>query len=127
MKADQNRVPPTQLYWVFKLGESLRNQMPLLTNECFSFIRNSWPSISIDASGVGVHGSEEAGTFRQSEDYFRRLIRRAAAHLAEEIYECADGADALKAYTAHQPDLVFMDIRMPRMNGLSATMQIKQV
>jgi two-component system response regulator DegU len=55
----------------------------------------------------------------------RRLIRRAIAHLAEEIYECADGADALKAYTEHQPDLVFMDVRMPRMDGL-ATRQIKE-
>jgi CheY-like chemotaxis protein len=56
----------------------------------------------------------------------RRLIRRAIAHLAVEIHECADGADALQAYTDHQPDLVFMDVRMPRMDGLAATRQIIQ-
>jgi CheY-like chemotaxis protein len=54
----------------------------------------------------------------------RRLIRRTISHLAEKIYECEDGADALKAYTEHQPDLVFMDVRMPRMDGLTATRQI---
>jgi len=54
----------------------------------------------------------------------RRLIRRAVAHLADEIYECEDGADALKAYSEHQPDLVLMDVRMPRMDGLAATRQI---
>jgi CheY-like chemotaxis protein len=56
----------------------------------------------------------------------RRLIRRAIAHLAIDIYECEDGADALKAYEEHQPALVLMDIRMPRLDGLAATRQIMQ-
>lgn len=54
----------------------------------------------------------------------RRLIRRAIAHLANEIHECADGADAMSAYLEYRPDLIFMDIRMPRLDGLMATRQI---
>jgi two-component system response regulator DegU len=57
----------------------------------------------------------------------RRLIRRAIAQAAQEIYECADGVDSLEAYSEHRPDLVFMDVRMPRMDGLAATKKIKQV
>jgi CheY-like chemotaxis protein len=51
----------------------------------------------------------------------RRLIRRATSDMADQIFECEDGADALAAYVEHRPDLVLMDVRMPRMDGLTAT------
>jgi CheY-like chemotaxis protein len=54
----------------------------------------------------------------------RKLIRRAISYLATEVNECEDGADALSAYATHQPDIVFMDIRMGRMDGLCATREI---
>ena len=54
----------------------------------------------------------------------RRLIRRAISDIADNIFECEDGADALTAYTEHRPDAVLMDVRMPRMDGLSATRQL---
>src|SRR5262245_16544671 len=37
---------------------------------------------------------------------------------------CADGAQAVDAVTAHQPDVVVMDIRMRVMNGIEATRRI---
>jgi CheY-like chemotaxis protein len=57
----------------------------------------------------------------------RRLIRRTVSHLVADIHECEDGADALKAYSEYRPDLVFMDVRMPRMDGLTATKEILNV
>ena len=54
----------------------------------------------------------------------RRLIRRAVSDIADNIFECEDGADALAAYNAHRPDIVLMDVRMPRMDGLLATRQL---
>ena len=54
----------------------------------------------------------------------RRLIRRSLADVASEVRECEDGAGALAAYEEHLPDLVLMDVRMPRMDGLSATRQL---
>jgi CheY-like chemotaxis protein len=48
------------------------------------------------------------------------------AEIATEIWECVDGAGALAAYAIHRPHLVLMDIRMPLMDGLAATKQIRQ-
>lgn len=54
----------------------------------------------------------------------RRLIKSVVADLAEEIVECADGAEALIAYREQLPDWVLMDIEMPVLDGLAATRQI---
>jgi CheY-like chemotaxis protein len=40
------------------------------------------------------------------------------------IFAWENGADALAVYAEHHPDAVLMDLRMPRMDGLTATRQI---
>jgi len=45
--------------------------------------------------------------------------------MAEAIAECCDGALALAAYAEQRPDWVLMDIRMPEMDGITATRGIK--
>ncbi len=55
----------------------------------------------------------------------RDLIRSIVATVADEVYECEDGADALAAYVAHEPDWVLMDLAMKNVNGITATKMIK--
>jgi DNA-binding NarL/FixJ family response regulator len=42
----------------------------------------------------------------------------------EVVAEAADGAEVLEAAERHQPDVILMDLRMPVVNGLTATSQI---
>ena len=54
----------------------------------------------------------------------RRMIRRVVAKANDEVYECADGTEAVAVYIRFQPDWVLMDIEMPKMDGIAATRAI---
>jgi two-component system LytT family response regulator len=53
------------------------------------------------------------------EDLARAVVREyLAAHLDVEVAaECANGYEALKAAALYQPDLLFLDIQMPKLDG----------
>lgn len=42
-----------------------------------------------------------------------------------EMYEASDGREAVQFVKEHRPDVVLMDVRMPEVDGLTATVQIK--
>lgn len=54
----------------------------------------------------------------------RGLIRSLVSDLAEDISECADGAEAIDLYAELQPDWVLMDWQMEKVDGIAATRRI---
>jgi DNA-binding NarL/FixJ family response regulator len=58
----------------------------------------------------------------------RLLMRRVleAKSTFEVVGEASDGVEAIELMSELKPHLVIMDVRMPRMNGIEATKEIKE-
>ncbi len=63
---------------------------------------------------------EDNLAFRQ---FFKENLR--SRFPSVEIFEAADGEKVLEIVEAESPNLIFMDIQLPRENGLSLTQKIK--
>mgnify|MGYP002636040040 CR=1 FL=1 len=45
---------------------------------------------------------------------------------SDEIIQATNGEEAITLYKEHNPDICFMDLTMPVMNGFEATLEIKK-
>ncbi|PKP84827.1 MAG: hypothetical protein CVT80_05950 [Alphaproteobacteria bacterium HGW-Alphaproteobacteria-2] len=74
----------------------------------------------LELEGVRILAAEDNQTNRL---IIENVLTRAGADL-----RCAeDGAEAVAAYREMRPDLVLMDMSMPRLNGLDATREIRAI
>lgn len=56
----------------------------------------------------------------------RRFLRASLITHGHTIFEVATGAETLSAVAEHRPDIVFLDLGLPDMNGLEVTRQLRE-
>ena len=60
------------------------------------------------------------------EETIREVVRRYLELEGFQVYEAADGFEALDAIKTHHPDLIVLDLMLPGIDGLSLTQHLRQ-
>src|SRR5712691_9494633 len=73
---------------------------------------------SAPMDGDETGGSPTASILVVDDDPGQRLLmRKVLEHAGFEVIEAADGIEGYQLYERHRPDLLLVDVMMPRMNG----------
>lgn len=82
--------------------------------------------LSASPAAAGTHGSRGRVVLIVDDQADERSIQRAMLeHRGYRVAEAGDGAEALRMIERLHPDLVLLDIAMPRMDGLTVCRTLK--
>ena len=86
------------------------------------------PTITRDRAIVGLAPGQPTYRILVAEDRWqsRQLLVQMLARVGFEVREASNGAEALEIWQQWRPQLIWMDMRMPGVTGLEATLRLKR-
>lgn len=59
-------------------------------------------------------------------EYLEKIIKENYPKLLEIVYKATDGVDVLEKIEEYRPQIILLDIKMPRLNGLLTAEEIRK-
>jgi len=69
--------------------------------------------------------SQKIILYVEDNEFNRKIVRQLLARTSYRLTEAPDGEQGVAAALAAPPDLILMDIQLPKMSGLEATRQLR--
>jgi two-component system cell cycle response regulator DivK len=69
--------------------------------------------------------SQKTILYVEDNEFNRKIVRQLLARTSYRLTEAADGAEGVASALAKPPDLILMDIQLPKLSGLDATKQLR--
>jgi len=61
----------------------------------------------------------------EDNEYNRKIVRQLVSHTPYQLLEAVDGESGVTVAQQELPDLILMDVQLPKMSGLDATRALK--
>jgi len=61
----------------------------------------------------------------EDNEYNRKIVRQLVSHTPYQLVEAVDGESGVTVAQQELPDLILMDVQLPKMSGLDATRALK--
>ena len=69
--------------------------------------------------------SEKTILYVEDNEFNRKIVRQLLARTSYRLLEAVDGEEGVASALAAPPDLILMDIQLPKISGLDATRQLR--
>jgi two-component system, cell cycle response regulator DivK len=69
--------------------------------------------------------SQKTVLYVEDNDFNRKIVRQLLAHTTYQLREATDGESGVRMAQEQPPDLILMDVQLPKMSGLDATRQLR--